>query len=306
MMTTLFCKLFTPKFIFRSEEEHEEEEEVIEQSLQCICGFQGKNQYQMQIHVNHHNYPFTCIVCNSTSKPLVNNEEDLIKHYNLHHFILYVKEKEELNSYQDIKPYFCTVCGADYNNFEFLRNHMLRHKGKHQAPKWRESGSDITLVNGLSMNRNKTKSQIRANEEPQSCEICGKLFKTANALMKHSQLHEQKYQCTHCGKFFGKLFTLKEHERAQHSANKYIYSCDLCPKKFSFPHNLSRHKLVHQGIKPYKCDLCDKSFSQMNKMKIHRNIHTGDKPYFCDVVSCNKSFSDPSSLHGHKKRHIIE
>lgn len=303
-ISTFFCELFTTKLIFRSEEE--DEEEVTEQSLQCICGFQGKTKYQMQLHVNHHDYPFTCIVCKSSSKPFVNNEVDLIKHYTLHNFILHGKVKEEPNDHQVIKPYFCTVCGADYNNFEFLRKHMLIHKAKHQAPKWRESGPNITLVNKVPMNLNKTKSQIRENEVPQNCEICGKLFKTGISLRKHIQLHEQKYQCIHCGKFFGKLFTLKEHERAQHSDNKYIYSCDLCPKKFSFPHNLSRHKMVHQGIKPYKCDLCDKSFSQMNKMKIHRNIHTGDKPYFCNVVSCNKSFSDPSCLYNHKKRHTIE
>lgn len=49
---------------------------------------------------------------------------------------------------------------------------------------------------------------------------------------------------------------IKPHYRTEKKLKKE-YECDLCDKKFSFRHNLIRHKEIHEG-KKYKCPLCDK------------------------------------------------
>ncbi|KIK46672.1 hypothetical protein CY34DRAFT_39442, partial [Suillus luteus UH-Slu-Lm8-n1] len=79
------------------------------------------------------------------------------------------------------------------------------------------------------------------------------------------------------------------------------WPCSSCHKSFSRKGDLTRHQLLHTGIKPYKCDSCPKSFAQRSGLNTHRNTHTKDKPYRCDFNGCMKAFGDPSSRTRHRK-----
>ncbi|KAG1745782.1 hypothetical protein EDD22DRAFT_282412 [Suillus occidentalis] len=79
------------------------------------------------------------------------------------------------------------------------------------------------------------------------------------------------------------------------------WPCSSCPKSFSRKGDLTRHQLLHTGIKPYKCDSCPKSFSQRSGLNTHRNTHTKAKPFVCLKEGCMKAFGDPSSCARHRK-----
>ena len=63
--------------------------------------------------------------------------------------------------------------------------------------------------------------------------------------------------------------------------------------------DLSRHKPIHTGAKPFKCDLCEKGFTESGKLIKHKQSHTGEKPIKCDL--CEKGFTESSKLPRHKQ-----
>ncbi|XP_010880587.1 zinc finger protein 770 [Esox lucius] len=52
------------------------------------------------------------------------------------------------------------------------------------------------------------------------------------------------------------------------------YQCMACLKKFDYPSKLSRHLLVHMGIKPFKCTICTRSFRQLCHLQSHMKLHS--------------------------------
>ncbi|XP_031627218.1 zinc finger and SCAN domain-containing protein 12-like [Contarinia nasturtii] len=80
--------------------------------------------------------------------------------------------------------------------------------------------------------------------------------------------------------------------------------CNICQKTFSTRTNLTRHKITHEGRKPYVCRICGSSFTQNGSLKCHMFIHTGERPYKCD--QCDKAFTQSKSLVFHKRRHTGE
>jgi len=110
-----------------------------------------------------------------------------------------------------------------------------------------------------------------------SCSEWEDRFSSQKAPNKHKNIHTGKYRCTECGRCCGSSYDLSRH-RQIHSGEK-PFQCIVCTKRFAQAGSLVVHNRIHSGEKPYKCHMCDKAFSQSAHLYTHMKVHTGDKPY---------------------------
>lgn len=82
---------------------------------------------------------------------------------------------------------------------------------------------------------------------------------------------------------------------------KRSYVCDVCGNEFKKAYGLSRHKLLHSGIKPYACPVenCGAAFTQSSALKAHQMSHTGERKYFCE--ECGQGFFSKYHMQVHQR-----
>ena len=139
--------------------------------------------------------------------------------------------------------------------------------------------------------------------KPFSCTTCNKTFATSSLLSRHMFNHMDKtFSCNLCNKIYTKPGSLRLHRRTAHQ-NKDAFQCDQCQRTFSDKRSFQGHLLVHSGKKPFVCEEkgCGRSFNNKSNLRIHSYLHLDKKPHACD--QCDMSFTRPSHLKSHQKRH---
>lgn len=121
----------------------------------------------------------------------------------------------------------------------------------------------------------------------------------------------QEMKCSECEFVTNKRLLLRKHCILKH-ADKVDpifllnnYKCDFCEKVFKDPIQLSNHKNVHLGLKPYKCVECDFNFTTRGELIRHtRYKHTLERPHKCTM--CDYSSVELSKLKRHMRVHTDE
>lgn len=81
-----------------------------------------------------------------------------------------------------------------------------------------------------------------------------------------------------------------------------LFRCQVCNKVFLNRNHLTRHAIIHSGVKPFSCDVCHKSFYRMEHLQRHVIVHTGIRPYKCNF--CDRSFFQVGDQMKHLMTHI--
>ncbi|VDO66420.1 unnamed protein product [Haemonchus placei] len=79
-----------------------------------------------------------------------------------------------------------------------------------------------------------------------------------------------------------------------------MFQCDICQMSFSQKANMHRHRMRHNGVKPYECRHCKKRFFRKDQMQEHSMTHirTGID-FACPVAFCTHHFSQYTTLRSH-------
>ena len=137
--------------------------------------------------------------------------------------------------------YNCELCPKKFSYIRLYKRHLEKH------------------FNGNS-NIEQDKTEVIAQPSGSFvCEVCGRVLKQKNCLMKHMLTH------------------LPEERKNTHF-------CDVCGKGFSALGMLTSHKnRVHIEGRPYQCKTCGRAYKTQRSWKDHCEAHLGNRVFVCDV-----------------------
>lgn len=229
-----------------SELDHPKSTDAVK-TVQCyICEAEFDSAPVMQKHIRNHLLVQTCELCNKKlafhelGEHLCDGQEIMPCEYCTKPFNATIKLIQHLNSKHadDCILYQCEKCPKYFKMTSLKAIHEKYHLDV--IPKPYQCGQCLqrfTTQYGL---ENHTKLLHSMNDVFDFiCEICGKSFKTENALFKHGAIHGEKtIQCPDCPSTFFRLANLQMHS----SIHKNVrYKCNQCEATFVTKSALGRH-----------------------------------------------------------------
>ena len=122
-------------------------------------------------------------------------------------------------------------------------------------------------------------STVHERQKPFKCESCDHTSGNKQNLDRHrNSVHEKNiFSCTKCNRGFTRKDERNKHEGS--CLNKFMIICPEqdCEKKFSKKDTLKEHLFTHSGEKLFSCTMCPGKFSGLKG----KNRHIKDK-------SCNE------------------
>lgn len=133
------------------------------------------------------------------------------------------------------------------------------------------------------------------------CEICGKVLKYKNSLVRHYRSHSSKklFECSICNLKLSQYQNLIAHMRIHTGEKPFQCTVKGCLRFFRQRSNLNCHMRKHSRNKPFECTICKRAFFTISELKIHERIHTGIKPYPCHFDGCLQTFREKRQMIAH-------
>uniref|UniRef100_A0A8C8ADG3 C2H2-type domain-containing protein n=1 Tax=Otus sunia TaxID=257818 RepID=A0A8C8ADG3_9STRI len=138
-----------------------------------------------------------------------------------------------------------------------------------------------------------------APREPQKSPLkqtCGEDLQEGTT-QPQSSSRRKEYKCEHCGKLFTWRSNLSHHRQIYTGVRPY--NCRDCGKKLWNSWKLVCHRTT-QIKKPFVCTTCGKRFCFISHLSRHQIIHTEERPYTCS--DCGRGFRQRCHL---LKHHLV-
>ncbi|XP_071189432.1 zinc finger and SCAN domain-containing protein 21-like [Salvelinus alpinus] len=247
----------------------------------------------------------------------LDGEDDLVEEDNFSEHEDWIKEEIKYNNQAEVEDEIRSASemgqSADVaRNTENVERSQLRNIAN-QMPVFGRAkrGVSAPVISSSSPNTAETEGETpcclkRKNKEDpfhrpsHCCHDCGKSYKRAAFLSKHSCSAFPKFICPDCAQVFASQKCLTHHRRSHNKA----LGCSECGKQFRDKYNLKCHMRTHTGESPYTCTDCGDVFAQLKGLQEHRNIHTEERPFRCSV--CGEVFHHSHTLTKHKLLHSQE
>ena len=129
------------------------------------------------------------------------------------------------------------------------------------------------------------------------CPMCRQKFTDSTRYIKHYSETHPPLPCQDCPKVFSNPLSLQKH-RYHHTGQQL--KCDKCAHTFPFESQLRDHRKAHFKRKPHRCSFpnCDAEATHLYDMKKHECVHL-KKKHKCP--SCEYTTLDARYLNQHKK-----
>lgn len=209
----------------------------------------------------------------------------------VHNPELYKKRKEKY-----MGDFECEHCGRKFTNLIMYKRHLNLHD---------PNNPNVCDVCGkLYADKNTLASHMISHQEKTlKCEVCGKLIDTVKNLENHMRFHtgERPYICSYCNEGFITSSNLRAHER-MHS--NITYTCNECNKVYKSERTFKKHVRTHNPDKYYDCQYCDRKFISSRDRNKHLYTHPEFKPFICTY--CGKTFISENALDVHVRMSHID
>ncbi|CAG5128544.1 unnamed protein product [Candidula unifasciata] len=86
------------------------------------------------------------------------------------------------------------------------------------------------------------------------------------------------------------------------SFSKYPHKCE-CGRAFARSEELTRHRRIHSGHRPFRCSQCSKTFGRKDHLKKHRTTHlhiSEKKVHVCNMKECQQRYTRSDALARHQ------
>ncbi|XP_036342368.1 transcription factor grauzone-like [Rhagoletis pomonella] len=131
---------------------------------------------------------------------------------------------------------------------------------------------------------------------------CNNRYRKRTLYVDHLKLHKDPdfFKCTLCNKQLASRNNYQNHMDTKHpDAEKLLYSCKLCPRKFVKQYILDYHiKSSHTTERNYICKTCNKGFTHSAVLRQHEKaVHLNTYDSVCEV--CGKCLKTQQNLITH-------
>ncbi|ETN64828.1 zinc finger protein 250 [Anopheles darlingi] len=271
----------------------------------CLSYFSSMEDVNQ--HLVTHVYPFVCLYCRQQYS----------------HEVLLVEHNKTCHAYR------CPHCSAEFEIMAQLNAHKKEHAAiLRQSNRCKTCGRTFTQQGNLlrhvrlrscvkptpKMGKSKSSNQKASSEAANSLRPI-RIFQELSADKTLKDIEEIRMKnvvvCQVCSHRFESNSNLARHIDREHAEFKIpLYSCDVCPKKFTVFEKCIRHRAFHRQSKPKEkpakkedsdrnCKLCGKEFRIEFQLLRHlAEEHMLALQLFeCD--QCDRKFSTETKLRKH-------